>query len=77
MTGPGRFTMRRDGVNAEHWVLWVDADFRTAVIGSPTGQFGWIMEKGTGAPSPDRIKAARDVLDFGGFDLSQLREVQT
>ena len=56
---------------AEFWVLWVDDDFRTAVIGSPTGQFGWIMDR-PGAASADRTRAAREILDFSGYDLGRL-----
>jgi apolipoprotein D and lipocalin family protein len=55
----------------EYWVLWVDDDFRTAVIGTPTGAFGWIMDR-PGAASVDRTRAAREVLDFSGYDLGQL-----
>lgn len=56
----------------EYWVLWVDDDFRTAVIGTPTGAFGWIMDR-PGAASPDRTRAARDILEFSGYDLGQLQ----
>ena len=57
----------------EYWVIWVDDDFRTAVIGSPTGAFGWIMDR-PGAASTDRTRAAREVLDFSGYDLGRLQE---
>ena len=56
----------------EYWVLWVDDDFRTAVIGTPTGAFGWIMDR-PGAASVDRTRAARDILEFSGYDLSRLK----
>ena len=56
---------------ADYWVLWVDDDFRTAVIGTPTGAFGWIMDR-PGAASADRTRAAREVLDFSGYDLNRL-----
>lgn len=56
----------------EFWVLWVDDDFRTAVIGSPTGAFGWIMDR-PGAASADRTRAAREILDFSGYDLDRLK----
>ena len=57
----------------EYWVLWVDDDFRTAVLGTPTGAFGWIMDR-PGAGSADRTRAAREVLDFSGYDLGRLEE---
>lgn len=55
----------------DYWVLWVDDDFRTAVIGSPTGAFGWIMDR-PGAASVDRTRAAREILEFSGYDLGRL-----
>ena len=58
----------------EYWVLWVDDDFRTAVIGTPTGAFGWIMDR-PGAASTDRTRAAQEILDFSGYDLSRLQGV--
>lgn len=54
-----------------YWVLWVDDDFRTAVIGTPTGAFGWIMDR-PGAVSGDRTRAAREILEFSGYDLGRL-----
>ena len=58
---------------AEYWVLWVDDDFRTAVIGTPSGAFGWIMDR-PGADSVDRNRAAREVLEFSGYDLGRLQD---
>lgn len=68
VTGPGRFTLG----GAEHWVLWVDADYRTAAIGTPSGAFGWIMERGAAVTPPDRLAAARDILGWAGYDLARL-----
>lgn len=68
--GQGRF--RLDWDDKEYWILWVDEGFRTAVIGTPNGQFGYIIDRSrTGGA--DRIKAAREILDFNGYDVSQLR----
>ncbi|MEP4199028.1 MAG: lipocalin family protein [Aliishimia sp.] len=59
----------------EFWVLWVDADFRTAAVGTPDGRFGYILDRQkTGGA--DRIKAARDILDFNGYDVTQLQVIQ-
>ena len=69
VTRPNRW----QALGREFWVLWVDDDFRTAVIGTPDGSFGWIMDR-PGAASPDRTRAARDVLDFSGYDLGRLQE---
>lgn len=71
--GQGRYVLRRaDGSTRDLWVLWVDEGFRTAVIGNPAGDLGWILDR---APQggADRIAAAQEILDFNGYDLSQLR----
>lgn len=66
--GPGRFQV--PGQPAPWWVLWADVDYRTLVIGSPDGRVGFILNRG-GFP-PDRVKAAREILDFNGYDLKRL-----
>ncbi|WP_438990936.1 lipocalin family protein [Lentibacter sp.] len=69
VTGPGRF--RLAGQAADYWVLWVDEDFRTAVIGTPDGRFGLILDRKAGGGA-DRIQAAREMLEFNGYDLGQM-----
>lgn len=84
ITGPGRYlaiagteTLRPAGpgrlkvAGTVLWVLWVDADYRTLVLGAPDGRIGAVLNRG-GPISPDRLKAARRVLDFNGYDLSHL-----
>ncbi len=66
-TAPGRYV----GATAAFWVVWTDDDFRTAVIGTPDGSFGWIMDR-PGEASPDRTRAAREMLDFSGYDTARL-----
>ena len=66
--GQGRFTIA--GLDDPFWVLWADADMRTVVIGTPSGRFGFILNRG-GFPA-DRLTAARDILDWNGYDLSRL-----
>lgn len=73
-TGQGRYQLRSAGgqSNREMWVLWVDEGFRTAVVGNPAGSFAWILDRNaTGGAG--RIVAAREILDFNGYDVSQLR----
>nr|WP_239030049.1 lipocalin family protein [Nereida sp. MMG025] len=67
--GEGRF----EGEAFSLWVHWMDIDSRTAVIGSPDGDFGWIMERG--AASADRTRAAREILQWYGYDTSRLKGV--
>ena len=72
----GRFRIAMpSGEAREFWVLWVDEGFRTAVLGNPGGTFGWIIDRST-TGGADRIIAAREILDFNGYDVSQLRVVK-
>lgn len=66
LAGPGRISFGGD----ELWVLWVDADYRTAVIGTPDGRFGYVLDR-TRESSRDRFAAALDILEWNGYDLSQ------
>lgn len=76
-TGPGRWAVQRGDTStgSEIWVMWMDFDTRTAAIGTPSGEFGWIMDK---APTGggDRITAARDIMDWFGYDVSQITDVR-
>ncbi|MEX3017903.1 lipocalin family protein [Gymnodinialimonas hymeniacidonis] len=76
--GLGRLSVRLQGVPvaAPYWVLWVDEGYRTAVVGAPNGRVGWILNRDPDIP-PDRLAAAREVLDFNGYDLSQLQRSVT
>lgn len=74
VVGPGRLEVRFDTVpflSAPYWVLWVSEDYRSAVVGVPSGRAGWILHRGPVMP-PDRLAAAREVLDFNGYDLGPL-----
>jgi len=69
--GPGRWkTQSPSGTlpDEDLWVMWMDFDSRTAAIGNPSGEFGWIMDKNpTGGG--DRITAARDIMEWFGWAL--------
>lgn len=74
-TGPGRFSLvgaDPAGIGQAWWVLWVDADMRTLVIGTPSGDFGFILNRGRKLPT-DRLVAAREILGWNGYDLRRLR----
>ncbi len=74
VTGPGRLKVRLDGVPfaADYWVLWVDEGYRTAVVGTPSGRAGWVLNRDPKIPA-DRLAAAEEVLRFNGYDVSELR----
>ncbi len=77
IVGRGRFEITFPSVPfgaADYWVLWVDEGYRTAVVGAPNGRSGWILNREPTIPA-DRLAAAREILDFNGYDLSRLMEV--
>ena len=67
--GPGRFAPPK---GEEWWVLWADVGYRTLVIGTPSGRFGFILNRSSDLP-PDRMRAAREVLEWNGYSVSRLR----
>jgi apolipoprotein D and lipocalin family protein len=75
VTGPGRLRLSGadpQGIGQEWWILWADVDMRTLAVGTPSGDFGFVLNRG-GALPVDRLNAAREVLDFNGYDLTKLR----
>lgn len=71
LTGPGaRFTGAGFG-GEPVWLLWVDADYRTAALGTPSGAFGMIVTRPDVARA-DLFKAAVEVMDFNGYRAGSL-----
>lgn len=66
--GPGRLAI--DG-QEDWWILWVDSGYRTLAVGTPSGRFGFVLDRG--AIAPDRLSAAREVFDFNGYVAEALR----
>lgn len=64
--GQGRLLLGEEQL----WVHWLDADNRTAAMGNPEGTRVWIMDR-TGKPG-ERLKAAREILEWYGYDLSRM-----
>lgn len=64
--GRGRLRLGSDIL----WIYWIDADSRTAALGDPDGRRVWIMDR-TGRPG-DRLRAAREILSWYGYDLTRL-----
>lgn len=72
LSGPGgRLTPSGGYGDAPIWVLWVDQDYRVAVLGTPGGQWALVLSRQSPA-RPDLMQAAREVLDFNGYDLSRI-----
>lgn len=67
VTGPGRLNIG----GAEWWVIWVDTDYRTMAIATPSGAYGFILNRG-GALPRDRLNAAREIFAFNGYDTARL-----
>lgn len=61
-TGPGRFRV----AGQEWWVIWADTDYRTLAIATPSGRFGFVLDRSAGL-SADRARAAREVFEFNGY----------
>jgi apolipoprotein D and lipocalin family protein len=76
--GQGRLSVRLQGVPvaAPYWVLWVDAAYRTAVVGAPNGRGGWILSRDP-AIDERRLAAARAALARNGYDLGRLQRSVT
>ncbi|MGL4236480.1 lipocalin family protein [Tabrizicola sp.] len=66
--GPGR--LRVNG-QEDWWILWVDSGYRTLAIGTPSGGFGFVLDRG--AIPADRLAAVREIFDFNGYATGALR----
>ena len=53
------------------WVLWVDQDYRVAALGTPSGTWAAVLVR-PGKGRGDLLTAAREVLDFNGYDLKRI-----
>ena len=67
VVGPGRLEI--DG--QVWWVIWVDTDYRTLAIATPSGAYGFILNRGGRLPS-DRLAAAKEIFAFNGYDTAEL-----
>jgi len=62
------------GLPREIWVYWMDFDDRTVALGDPNGNFVAILDR-SNTGGADRITAAREILDWYGYDLMKLIKV--
>lgn len=55
-----------DAAGQAYWVLWVDDDYRTALLGAPDRRFAWVIDRNpTGGA--DRIEAALRLARANGY----------
>lgn len=66
IVGPGRLRVGGE----DWWVIWVDVGYRTLAIGTPSGRFGIVLDRG--AIPADRLNAAREIFDFNGYRTEAL-----
>tara|TARA_B110001469_G_scaffold15320_1_gene15503 strand:+ start:78 stop:611 length:534 start_codon:yes stop_codon:yes gene_type:complete len=55
--------------------MWVDEGFRTAVLGTPSGRVGYILDRKPN-PRKGRLKAATEILKFYGWDTGRLKRTK-
>lgn len=65
-TGPGRYLFGGE----ELWLLWADFEYSVAVIATDAGRAHILARSLT--PPADKLAAAREILDWNGFDVSTL-----
>lgn len=80
--GPGRWRLAAQqppladlsGAPNQLWIFWLDGDRRTMAVGSPDGTYAEILDRAPNGGA-DRIAAAREILDWYGFDLATLIDI--
>ncbi len=74
-SGPGRWagSSFEDPVAPDtfFWVHWMDFDRRTVALGDPDGRFVAILDR-SATGGGDRIAAAREILDWYGYDTAKI-----
>ena len=66
--GPGRLSVEGQ---EDWWVLWVDSGYRTLAVGTPSGRFGFVLDRG--AIPQDRLVAAGEIFAFNGYTAGRLQ----
>jgi apolipoprotein D and lipocalin family protein len=66
--GPGRLSVEGQ---EDWWVLWVDSGYRTLAVGTPSGRFGFVLDRG--AIPQDRLVAAGEIFAFNGYRAGRLQ----
>lgn len=70
--GPNRWQLTdAKGQTRELWLIWIDESGRTAAFGEPKGRYAWVLDRRPKGGA-DRIQAAREILEFNGYDAGQI-----
>ena len=71
-TGANRWHLTNaQGQTRDLWLIWIDDSRRTAAFGEPDGGYAWVLDRRPSGGA-DRIQAAREILDFNGYDAGQI-----
>ncbi|MBV7409335.1 lipocalin family protein [Maritimibacter sp. DP1N21-5] len=75
-TGPGKlevdFFQGLPGIaKGQYWVLYVDPDYSLAVVGEPSGRYGWILSRTPGIRQSE-LDRATTALEKNGYDTAEL-----
>jgi apolipoprotein D and lipocalin family protein len=73
IVGPGQLKVRlgRIPFAGDYWVIWLDPDYRAAVVATPSGRFGWVLSR-TPVPDPALLDQATAALAAAGYDTGAL-----
>lgn len=58
-----------------YWIIYLDADYRHALIGEPSGRFLWMLSR-TPTVTPDMRAKLDAAAVTAGYDLSLLKETE-
>lgn len=78
--GPGKldvdFVQWLPGIGVgKYWVLYVAPDYSLAVVGEPSGKYGWVLARSPGIRQ-SAFDTAKAALEKNGYDTSALVVVQ-
>lgn len=59
----------------DYWVMDLKSDYSMAVVGAPTGGFGWILARGPRLSKADTDRAMKALVK-NGYDVAQLEWVK-
>jgi apolipoprotein D and lipocalin family protein len=58
-------------LEGDYWILYLDDDYQTAVVGNPSGSSGWILSRNPTA-TDSQLERALLALEQNGYDITRL-----